>query len=334
MIETEISISVNRKTDIDIVKESIINSEIQFPVYMIEYESYYQIRFESNYEEWELDDKILDCFPEYEFTDEIENGRKEIRLIISRHQCELSIDGWGRRIQNPLDETKYLIKKSIKKTIEKAEKFNPHIKILFNRDIQNYYINIVNGIDNSTGEKGFILLDEFKSQDENNEAEIFKDTLYKSPREAFQYGYYKMQKTVNRDFAEYIELQKKKIRELHKIPRKIVRDFINSCNKSNTEEILKNLDQSVIFEKRVNWQITEVIEGIENFKNYIVSQNQELCAKNFKIRSSWNIRLPIIEIGVKYYPTAVHNDNSRIQKYRQISFELCNNKIIRIKECQ
>lgn len=332
MIETEISILVNRKTDIDIIKESIIDSEIQFPVYIIEYESYYQIRFESDYEEWELDNKILDCFPEYEFTDDLEKGRKEIRLIISRHQCELSTDGWGRRIQNPLDETKYLIKKSIKKTNEKTEWFNPEIKILFNRDIQNYYINIVNGIDNSTGEKGFILLDEFKTQDKNNEADIFKDTLYKSQSEAFQYGYYKMQKTVNQDFAEHIALQKKKIRELHKIPRKIVRDFINLCNKSNTEEILKNLDQNIVFVKRVNWQITEAIEGIENFKNYIVSENQDLCAKNFKIRSSWNIKLPIIEIGVKYYPTLTNNDGNSIQQYRQITFELKNDKIVGIIE--
>ncbi|MCL9804614.1 hypothetical protein NAT51_03715 [Flavobacterium amniphilum] len=332
MIETQITILVNRKTDIDIIKESIIDSEIQFPVYMIEYESYYQIRFESDYEEWELDDKILNCFPEYEFTDDLEKGRKEIRLIISRYQCELSTDGWGRRIQNPLDETKYLIKKSIKKTVEKTERFNPEIKILFNKDIKKYFINIVDGIDNSTGEKGFLLLDDFKTQNESNKADIFKDHLYKSPSEAFQYGYYKMQKAVNQDFAEHIALQKKKIRELHKIPRKIVRDFINSCNKSKTEEILKNLDQNVIFEKRINWQVSEKFEGIENFKNYIVSQNQDLCAKNFKIRSSWDIRLPIIEIGVKYYPTSADNDNSHVLQYRRISFELSNNKIISIKE--
>lgn len=332
MIKTEISIFVNRKTDIDTVKESIIDSAIQFPIYMIEYESYYHIRFESDYEEWELDTKILNSFPEFEFTEDLEKGRKEIRLIISRNQCELSTDGWGRRIQNPLDETKYLIKKSIKKTIEKPEWFNPEIKILFNREIQNYYINIVKGIDNSTGEKGFILLDEFKTQDKNNGADVFKDTLYKSPSEAFQYGYYKMQKTVNQDFAEHIALQKKKIKELHKIPRKIVRDFINSCNKSNTEEILKNLDLNIVFVKRVNWQITEAIQGIENFKNYIVSENQDLCAKNFKIRSSWNIKLPIIEIGVKYYPTLMDTDNNRFQEYRQITFELKNDKIVGIIE--
>ncbi len=329
MIETEITILVNRKTDIDIIKESIIKSEIQFPIYIIEYETDYQINFKSDYEEWELDTKILDCFSEYEFTEDLEKGRKEIRLQISRYQCKLSTDGWGRPIQNPIDETKYLIKKS---SAKKTERFNPKIKVLFNKAEQNYYINIVNGIDNSTGDKGFLLLDDFKTQNESNTANIFRDRLYKSPDEAFQYGYSKMQKIVNQDFAEHIALQKKKIRELHKNPRKIVRDFINSCNKSNTEEILKNLDQNIIFVKRSNWQIKEVIEGIENFKNYIVSENQELCSRNFKIRSSWNIKLPTIEIGVKYYPTLTENDNNCIQQYRQIIFELKNDKIIGIIE--
>jgi len=58
-----------------------------------------------------LDTLILSGFPEYEFITDLEKGRKEIRLQISRYQSELSTDGWGRRIENPLDETKYLIKK-------------------------------------------------------------------------------------------------------------------------------------------------------------------------------------------------------------------------------
>ena len=106
MIETEISITVNRKSDITLLEQTIVGNKFQFPVYIREYEFSYQINFTSDYEEWELDTAILNSFPGYEFTTDLEKGRKEIRVQISRYQSELSTDGWGRRIENPLDETK------------------------------------------------------------------------------------------------------------------------------------------------------------------------------------------------------------------------------------
>lgn len=115
MIETEISIIVNRKTDIDLIQQKIIENNFRFPVYVLEFEEGFQIKTTSDYEEWELDTLILNSFPEYEFTTDLEKGRKEIRLQISRYQSELSTDGWGRRIENPLDETKYLIKNRFRK---------------------------------------------------------------------------------------------------------------------------------------------------------------------------------------------------------------------------
>ena len=126
MIETEISITVNRKSDIDLIKQKIVENKFQFPIYIREYEFSYQINFTSDYEEWELDTAILDSFPGYEFTTDLEKGRKEIRIQIIRYQSELSTDGWGRRIENPLNETKYLVKTSA----SKPEKFSPKIKVL------------------------------------------------------------------------------------------------------------------------------------------------------------------------------------------------------------
>ena len=52
----------------------------------------------------------------------------------------------------------------------------------------------------------------------------------------------------------------------------------------------------------------------------------------FKIRSSWNIDLPIsITIGVKYFPNSANKDNMAL-KYRQYKFEFKSDKIIRIIE--
>lgn len=332
MIETEIKISINRKSDFETVRQNVIDSNIRFPVYIFEFDNHYEIEFVSDYEEWELDDKILDSFSDYKFTTDLEKGRKEIRLQIYRYQSELSTDGWGRPIENPLNETKYLIKKSE----SVIEKINPQVKVLFEGVQQNYFINIVNGINKSTDEKGFLLLNEFKTKDENKNAEIFKDRLYKTEAEAFRFGYYKMQDIVNNDFKKHIQEKKKQISELHKMPRKIVRDFINSCNKNEITSILKNLDNSVNYEKRIQFQTKEKIEGIEQFEEYLKSSKQVLCSKNFTIRSSWDIRLPYITIEVKYFPQSDDKEkqNQMFMKYKQISFTLNNNNIINIIENQ
>lgn len=332
MIETEIKIIVNRKSDIDTVKQNIINSNIRFPTYIFEFDNHYEIKLVSDYEEWELDDKILNSFSDYQFTTDLEKGREEIRLQICRYQSELSTDDWGRPIERPLNEKKFLIKKS-----EPAvEKFNPHVKVLFDGVQQNYFINIVNGINKSTDEKGFLLLNEFKMNDGKENVEIFKDRLYKTENEAFRFGYYKMQETVNEDFKKYIQEKKKQTNELNKIPRKVVRDFIKSCNNNEITGILKNLDNSVVYEKRVKYQTKERTEGIQQFEQYLKSSDQELCTKKFVIRSLWDIRLPYITIGVKYIPQTDDKEKQAqmFMKYRQISFTLNNNKITNIIENQ
>jgi len=326
MIETEISITVNRKSDIDLIEQKIVENKFQFPIYIREYEFSYQINFTSDYEEWELDTAILDSFPGYEFTTDLEKGRKEIRIQIIRYQSEFSTDGWGRRIENPLNETKYLVKTSA----SKPEKFSPKIKVLFEDKEQDYFINIVDGINKATDEKGFLLLDDFKTNNEANKAEILKDKLYKSPMEAFQWGYSKMSEVVENDFSGYLENKKKEIREIQKLPRKIIRDFIKACNSSDESNILRYIDEHTIFEKRKNWKTIFEIEGISKFKEYLNSSEQELCGKDFKIRSSWNFNLPNVTIGVKYFPPSVDKGNKFNLKYEQMTITLNNNKITSI----
>lgn len=328
MIETEISILINRKSDEEVILQKIIESKIQNPIYIREYENHYQIDFSSDYEEWELETKILDCFPEYEFTTELDRGRKEIRMQLARYQSEFSSDGWGRRIENPLDETKYLIKKSN----NKSEKFNSKIKVLFNDIQQNYFINIVGGKNKISAEKGFLLLNEYKNEIEVSETNIIKDKLYKTPIEAFQSGYNKMQELVIQDYKDFIENKKRELREEQKVPRKIIRDFINSCNKSESEIIFKNIDQNIVFEERINWETKLKIEGINELKEYFKSPNQEFCSRNLKIRSTWYFNLPIVTIGIKFFPKSAEDKKMNLQEYRQIKFELKDKKIISITE--
>lgn len=326
MIETSIAISVNRKSDIEIIQQKIIEKSLQFPVYICEYENSYQINFTSDYEEWELDTAILNCFPDYEYTTDLERGRKEIRVQISRCQSELCTDGWGRPLESPLDETKYLIKKSV----NKPANFNPKIKVLFEDKEQYYYVNVVDGINKATDEKGFLLLDNFKNKIEDNTAEILKDRLYKSQLEAFHSGYNKLSELVDGDFRLHLENKKKKIREIEKLPRKIIRDFIKACNSFDEVAISKNLDKELVYEKRLNWKTILQTDGIAEFKEYLNSSEQSLCSKNFKIRSSWTFNLPNVNIGVKYFPISTDIEKQPFQKYGQIGFTLEDNRIIAI----
>lgn len=322
MIETEIAITVNRKSDLELIQQKVIEHKIRFPVYISEYESSYQIDFKSDYEEWELDTAILTCFPDYEYI-QSQTGRKEIRIQISRYQSEYSTDRWGRQIDGPVNETKYLVKRSASKPVE----FNPKIKVLFDDKEQYYFVNIINGVNEATQEKGFLILTDFKTENRNDDAEFLKDRLYKSPAEAFHAGCEKMRGLVNTDFNLFIEQKKKKKREIEKLPRKIIRDFINACNSSNEDGILKNVMENIIFERRMNWKTTFRAEGIPEFKKYLNSSDQQMSERNLRIRSSWNFALPQVAIGVDYSPVAVDDNVRYNRKYERIIFTFEGDKI-------
>jgi len=325
MIETEITISINRKSDIDMIKKIIIDANISSPIYIYEYENHFNLALTSDYEQWELDSAILECFSGYEFTSELSNGKKEIRLQLSRYQSEFSTDDWGRPIDNPLDETKYLIKKSN----NKPEDFNPRVTVLFENEESYYYIHTVDGINRTTGEKGFLLINNFQSIECDSNTEVLKDKLYVSRLEAFYRGCDKMRPLVQNDFKEYLDKKKKAIKEQQKLPRKIIRDFISACNKSDIKRMLINLDENVIFEITTHWNVTSRYEGIKALKEYIESAENDLCGHDFKIRSQWTFKLPTVAIGIKYFPISSNNEN-KILQYKRISFVLEENRIIYI----
>jgi len=329
MIETEITILISRKSDIDLVREKIIDAKIQFPIYLFEYESHYKLTFTSDYEEWELDKAILDNFPDYEFTSDLEKGRKEIRLQISRYQSDLSTDCWGRPIENPLNEIKYLIRQSKKP----VERFNPLVKVLFENNERHYYINIIKGVDINSGEEGFLLLNEFKKNKRGSETEFFKDSLYKTPIEAFQFGFYKMQDIVNQDFKQFKENKKNELRKQQKLPRKLIRDFIKSCNNNDISGILKDLEDNVAFEKRVNWQVVFSIKGKEEFKEYIKSSSPDFCGRKLVIKSSWDFNKSSVTIRVHFFPKINDEQISmNTLQSRRFTFEINENNIGRIIE--
>ncbi|MGY3053835.1 hypothetical protein ACVWYG_002036 [Pedobacter sp. UYEF25] len=127
-----------------------------------------------------------------------------------------------------------------------------------------------------------------------------------------------------------MEDKKEAIRELQKTPRKTIRDFVNACNRGKEIDVLKNLADNFIFERRKNWQNITRTEGTAEFKAYLNSPDQRLYGKNFKIRSSWDFSMPTVTIGVKYFPISEVSQIKPIQKFGQIKFNLEDNKIVNI----
>lgn len=201
---------------------------------------------------------------------------------------------------------------------------------MFEDQEQYYYVNIVDGINKATDEKGFLLLDNFKNKIEDSSAKILKDKLYKSPLEAFHSGYNKLSELVDGDFRLHLENKKKETKDTQKLPRKIIRDFIKACNSFDEVVIFNNLDKNVVYHKRSNWKTTLQTDGITEFKEHLNSPEQNLYGKNLKIRSSWTFNLPRVSIGVKYFPVSTDTEKQPFQKYGQISFTLEDKRIIAI----
>ncbi|MVN22871.1 hypothetical protein [Mucilaginibacter arboris] len=208
MIETSLTIILNRIEDIENIENILKDLDILSPIYIIQIDDTFQITFTTEYEYYELESKILINYCDYEFTKDLGNGRKEIRIQISRVQFPYSRDSWGRPIEDPINETYYLIKKVTKKI--DAAKVNPRIKVLFEKEERSYYINIVCGVIATTDEKGFLVLNDFnekiKADNKNN---FLINELFETRTDAFWQGYNKLNNYVQNEFEEYVKNKRK-----------------------------------------------------------------------------------------------------------------------------
>ena len=329
MVETYLTINVNRKSDIELIKQTIKQNRVQYPIYIFEYELHYEIRFTSDNEEWNLNTDIEEILPEYNFVTELSSGGSEIRMQISRYQDPFSQDGWGRPIETSVNQTHYLVKR----VAEKIEKYSPRVEVLFLGESNQYFIHIINGINKSTDKKGFLILKDFKSFEIQKNREYFTDTLYPGEIEAFQYGYFKLQEQVNLDLEKFKDDQKKAIKAEQKGPRKLVRGFVNSCNEADVESIIKDVGPNFVFERQLDWVCQFRVEGISEMEKYLRSGQHDMFSNNFKIRSSWDFKNNKVFIGVKYYPeTERITEKPKSLIYRYFSFTLEENKITKISE--
>ena len=147
------------KEDLKKVHEIIKSYDFDFPVFFIDLDSTIKIQFTSDYEEYELFTDIKNSFKGHELKEKLGPGKNTIRLTMHRYQSPYSIDGWGRPIENPLDETFFLVKMSA--SSDQKPQPNPEIIVSYKQEIQAYFINLI--MAEEDGIKGFRLLEDFEN---------------------------------------------------------------------------------------------------------------------------------------------------------------------------
>ncbi|WP_118976518.1 hypothetical protein [Taibaiella koreensis] len=213
MIEYELTITLNRLGDIADVEAILKSQKIQSPIFVIRFEEDILIKFTAGYEHYELNREIEGRFKGYSFTADTGNGKKEVRIKIHRYQSPFSTNGWGRPIENPLDETVYLIKNYA----PKERRLNPEVKVLFEDTEKYYYINIIRGIYKETEEKGFLLRESFDDLSESQSKDLpFLPKLYGEVSEAYWKGYSRIEQHAKQQFEEYLKEKKKQSRKRKK----------------------------------------------------------------------------------------------------------------------
>jgi len=205
------TIHLYRDEDISIVLNAVVDAQIDSLAMISSIGKCTTIEFTLDYLDYSVKNSIEDHFTDYEFTKNLGNGRKEIRIKYSMSQDPLSTDGWGRPLEYFEDETIYLIKKSKKKEellITRA------IGVLFDDEIHYYYINTVNGKNRETNEKGFLLKKSFGKDDyKNDEIELDKSKLFKTRLDAFHTAKRWIEDQAKEDYEKYKKEKKRKQRK-------------------------------------------------------------------------------------------------------------------------
>ncbi len=133
-------------------------------------------------------------------------GETEIKLTVHRYQSEYSTDGWGSPIENPLNETLFLIKKQTDE--EQHQTFNPEVIVLYKGEVKEYYINLVQG--KKGEEKGFLVLVDFENDLYGKKHEVgFFDNFNRRLLSSFWFGISRLKNYVEIKIKENKKSRKK-----------------------------------------------------------------------------------------------------------------------------
>lgn len=207
MLNITYDIQISSASEFEAIIGILKKQHIDAPVFTVNHSDYYTVSFESNYEEYELIRAIEIAFPEYERVEGISLGVSDIRIVIDQVQTRLSTDDWGRRLNTDnISSTVYFTKRPSKVTQQIWQ--DKVVTVLLGPiEEKELHINISNGIIKSTGERGFLVVE---NKVEGEKPEILIDHLYKTKSEAFWAGYRRITQNIEKRYEEYKESQKRK----------------------------------------------------------------------------------------------------------------------------
>lgn len=207
MLDVSYKIDVKSEKDLEIIVSVLTKLYTTNPIYVVSIGHNYFIEFDSEYI-LDIEYEIIKHFPEYEFIDTLHLGRNDIRMIICMDQSPFSTDDWGRPLNSDnVNTTKYLVKKA--QTISNGILPNSEFTVYFDEQEKKYTVNIANGINKVTEEKGFIVL--------GKDEEICINKLFTNEIDAFWSGYNFLKEDVNSDYEAYKrELKKRRKKERKK----------------------------------------------------------------------------------------------------------------------
>jgi hypothetical protein len=163
-----------------------------------------QLRFDINETGYFIEEQIANAFPEYEFIENLTDVSEDILLSITSVQSPLSGDDWGRRWnEDPIISEKHLVKRR-----ERSTQIVPETTfyVFFGQEKREYKVHL--GVYNKdTPEESFVVVDgPFVEDSRPNPI----SNVIQNKADAIWEGIRLMEIKIEKEFADYRELNKKK----------------------------------------------------------------------------------------------------------------------------
>lgn len=249
---------------INIVKELNIDS----PIFIVNHNESYSINFVSNYEQYELTKEIKKAFPEYINTEVIGLGASDIKIIVSRTQNSNSADDWGQSINTDDIQVKlYFVKRD--NNFKPEQLPNKTVKVFVGHvEQKDFNINVVDGINPKTKQRGFILL---KDKVEDKKDELLINNLFVDETDAFWFGFREITQPIENQYGKYRESQRSKRKSKQSFNDWLKKE-VNSTSKkkpslSNSEKLLLKIGDKIVHDRFRLGIISNLLgDNIQNLK--------------------------------------------------------------------
>jgi hypothetical protein len=208
MLQISINIELFDKQHIKLLLEIIKKQSISNAVFITEHQDRFQIMFENDYEQYELQQKIGNCFEGFSYTTNIDNNIEEVKLAIHITQSAMSTDNWGRQWnENDVNTSKYLVKRKI--AIPDIP--NPKFWVLFGQELRTFAVDIRPCVNKLNNQIGYIVVNDKTNKKE--EAELLVDKLFQNVSSAFWEGFRLLGPEIEEEYLAYTKELKKKARK-------------------------------------------------------------------------------------------------------------------------